>query len=222
MKIAFEFKDEYFPSGYLPEKIGVTYFAFYESKIKMKKLSDQEIINSVQRGNRSDYSIIVDRYKNKAFSLLKRMLKNEQDAEETLQDCFIKAFNALSNFKGEAKFPTWFYRIVYNTALTKLSSKKRKTEIEMSSVDDHFDLKSDYDFRTSEKKDLSVIITELVNKLPERYSVVINLFYLNEMSCEEISEVMNISVSNVKVMLYRSRNALKDLIVENNLVEELI
>ena len=112
----------------------------------MRNLSDQEIIDSVRKGNESDYSIIVDKYKNKAFSMLKRMLKNEFDAEEVLQDCFLKAFKSLSTFKGEAKFSTWFYRIVYNTALTKLSSKKRKTETEMSSVEDHFNLESEYRF----------------------------------------------------------------------------
>ncbi len=188
----------------------------------MKKLSDQEIIDSISKGNQSDYSIIVDRYKDKAFSLLKKMLKNEQDAEETLQDCFIKAYNSLSGFKGEAKFSTWFYRIVYNTALTKLSSKKRKTENEMSSVDEHFDLRSDYDYNVSERKDISEFIIELVNKLPEKHSAIISLFYLDEMSCEEISKVLDVSISNVKVMLHRSRNALKDIIIENNLVEELI
>ena len=188
----------------------------------MKKLSDQEIIDSVKLGNQSDYSIIVDRYKDKAFSLLKKMLKNEQDAEETLQDCFIKAYNSLSSFKGEAKFSTWFYRIVYNTALTKLSSKKRKTENEMSSVDEHFNLKSGYDYNVSERKDMSEFINELVNKLPEKHSAIISLFYLDEMSCEEISKALDISLSNVKVMLHRSRNALKDIIIENNLVEELI
>ena len=188
----------------------------------MKKLSDQEIIDSVKIGNQSDYSIIVDRYKDRAFSLLKKMLKNEQDAEETLQDCFIKAYNSLSGFKGEAKFSTWFYRIVYNTALTKLSSKKRKTENEMSSVDEHFNLKSDYDYNVSERKDMSELINELVNKLPEKYSAIISLFYLDEMSCEEISKVMDISLSNVKVMLHRSRNALKDIIIKNDLIEELI
>jgi len=92
----------------------------------------------------------------------------------------------------------------------------------MSSVEDHFDLKSDYDFNTSENKDFSVFVNDLVNKLPERFAAVISLFYLDEMSCEEISKVMNVSVSNVKVMLHRSRNALKDLIIDNNLVEELI
>ena len=150
------------------------------------------------------------------------MLKNEQDAEETLQDSFMKAYSSLNGFKGESKFSTWFYKIVYNTALTKISSKKRKTEREMTSVEDHFDLKSDYDFNISENKDFSEFVSELVNKLPERFSAVISLFYLDEMSCEEISKVMNISVSNVKVMLHRSRNALKDLIIEKNLVEELI
>ncbi|MEJ2195170.1 MAG: sigma factor, partial [Ignavibacteriaceae bacterium] len=80
------------------------------SNNKMVNLPDQEIIDSVRKGNEADYSIIVDRYKDKAFSLLKRMLKNEQDAEETLQDCFIKAYNSLNNFKGESKFSTWFYR----------------------------------------------------------------------------------------------------------------
>jgi RNA polymerase sigma-70 factor (ECF subfamily) len=188
----------------------------------MRNLSDQEIIDSVRKGNEADYSIIVDRYKDKAFSLLRRMLKNEFDAEEVLQDCFLKAYHSLGSFKGESKFSTWFYRIAYNTALTKLSSKKRKIETEMSSLDDHLNLKNENDNVVSEKEDLTEFIYKLVNRLPERYAAIINLFYLEEMSCEEISKVMNISVSNVKVMLHRSRNVLKDLIMKDNLAEELI
>jgi RNA polymerase sigma-70 factor (ECF subfamily) len=188
----------------------------------MRNLSDQEIIDSVRKGNQADYSIIVDRYKDKAFSLLKRMLKNEFDAEEVLQDCFLKAYHSLGNFKGESKFSTWFYRIVYNTALTKLASKKRKIESEMSSLDDHLNLENDSDFIVSEKEDLTKFIYNLVNRLPERHAAIISMFYLEEMSCEEISEVMKITVSNVKVMLHRSRNALKDLIMKDNLAEELI
>jgi len=188
----------------------------------MRNLSDQEIIDSVRKGNESDYSIIIDKYKNKAFSMLKRMLKNEFDAEEILQDCFLKAYNSLGNFKGEAKFSTWFYRIVYNTALTRLSSKKRKTETEMSSVEEHFDLESEYGSDEIEKNDVNRLIHDTISKLPERYSAIITMFYLNEMSIEEISEVMQITVSNVKVMLYRSRNALRDLIMKSKLAEELI
>ena len=188
----------------------------------MRNLSDQEIIDSVRKGNKSDYSIIINRYKNKAFSMLKRMLKNEFDADEVLQDCFLKAYNSLGSFKGEAKFSTWFYRIVYNSALTKLSSQKRKIEAEMSSVEDNFDLESEYNADDIEKKDLQEFVQDIINKLPERYSAIITMFYLNEMSIEEISEVMQITVSNVKVMLHRSRNALRDLIIKSKLAEELI
>ena len=188
----------------------------------MRNLSDQEIIDSVKKGNDTDYSILVDRYKNKAFSMLKRMLKNQLDAEEVLQDCFLKAYNSLSSFKGESKFSTWFYRIVHNTALTKLSSKKRKTESEMSSVEDHFNLESEYNVDHIEKKDIQEFIQETIDKLPERYSAVISMFYLNEMSIDEISDVMGISITNVKVLLHRSRNSLRDLIINSKLAKELI
>ena len=188
----------------------------------MKNLTDLEIIESVKRGNQSDYAIIIDRYKNKAFSLVKRMLKNEMDAEEVLQDCFVKVYDSLNTFRQESKFSTWFYRIVYNTTLTKLSNTKRKIESKMSSVDEHFDLESDYDFKTSEKKDMAQFIKDMIEKLPENYSLVLTLHYFNDLSCEEISETLNTSVSNVKVMLHRSRNALRDLLLKNNYAEELL
>jgi RNA polymerase sigma-70 factor (ECF subfamily) len=187
----------------------------------MENLSDLEIIESVKKGNVSDFSILVDRYKNKAFSLLKRMLKNQMDAEEVLQDCFLKTYKALNNFKQESKFSTWFYRIVYNTALTRLSGKKRKIEMEMTSVDEHFDLESDYDYSITDRKDISRFIKSQVEKLPANYSTIITMFYLDEMSCEEISETIGTSISNVKVLLYRSRNALRDLIEKNKYLEEI-
>ena len=187
----------------------------------MKNLTDLEIIASVKRGNQSDYAIIIDRYKNKAFTLIKKILKNEMEAEEVLQDCFLKAYNSLSSFRQESKFSTWFYRIVYNTTISKVSARKRKIENEMSSLEDHFNLESDYDFRVTENSDLSVFVNMMLEKLPSNYSSVLNLFYLNEMSCEEIGEVMNISVPNVKVMLHRSRNALRDLIIKNDLMREV-
>jgi len=187
----------------------------------MRNLTDLEIIASVKRGNQSDYGIIIDRYKNKAFSLIKRILKNDMDAEEVLQDCFLKAYNSLSSFRQEAKFSTWFYRIVYNTTISKVSTKKRKIENEMSSLEDHFNIQSNYDFRMTEESDLSVFVNVMVGKLPPNYSSVLNLFYLNEMSCEEISEVMNMSIPNVKVLLHRSRNALRDLIIKKDLIKEV-
>jgi RNA polymerase sigma-70 factor (ECF subfamily) len=212
---------------YRVNKIGysngcVTAIKRFLSKLEMKNLSDLEVIESVKKGNVSDYSIIIDRYKNKAFSLLNRMLKNSMEAEEVLQDCFIKAFNSLGGFREEAKFSTWFYRIVYNTALTKLSAKKRKIESEMSSIDEHINLESKLNIEGIEQKDIADTLQKLISELPSNYAAVITMFYLEGMSCEEISQAMNLSVSNVKVMLHRSRNALREAIMKKNYLEELL
>lgn len=188
----------------------------------MKNLTDQEIINSIKRGNRTDFSLLVDRYKDRAFSMLKRMLRNEMDAEEALQDCFMKAYNGLKDFRQNSQFSTWFYRITYNTALTILSSAKKKYEKEMISIDENFDLSSHDNEIYSSTENVSEFILKMVDKLPVRNSLVLILFYLDELSLNEISQVMSISLVNVKVMLHRSRNALRDLVMKHKFQEEIL
>lgn len=200
----------------------VTFARMNQSIMIMKNLTDAEIIESVKKGNTADYSILIDRYKNKAFSMLKRILKNEFDAEEVLMDCFLKAYNNLNSFKFESKFSTWFYRIVYNTALTKLSSTKRKIENEMSSIDDLHYLESIYNADELVKEDLSILVKKIVNELPPKNAGVVTMFYLEEMSTGEIGEVLQISVANVKVILHRSRNLLRKIIEKRNLFQEVL
>ncbi|HEX7357055.1 MAG TPA: sigma-70 family RNA polymerase sigma factor [Ignavibacteriaceae bacterium] len=188
----------------------------------MKNLTDVEIIESVKKGNQADYAVLIDRYKNKAFTMLKRMLKNEFDAEEVLMDCFLKAYNNINNFKFESKFSTWFYRIVYNTALTKLSNTKRKIESEMDSIDDLNYLESKYNADDFLKNDMSDLVRKIINELPVKNAAVITMFYLEEMNTDEIADVLQISVANVKVILHRSRNLLKELIEKRNLLQEIL
>lgn len=188
----------------------------------MKNLSEKEIIESVKKGNHGDFALIIDLYKDRAFTLLKKMLKNEMDAEEALQDSFLKVFNALPNFKGESKFSTWFYRIVYNTALTIISNKKRKIIMEMSSVDEHFDLSEDEHLIYAESENQIEYILKIVDKLPVRNALVIVLFYIDNLSLSEISKVLGVSIVNAKVMLHRSRNALRELVVKHNYQEVIL
>lgn len=188
----------------------------------MKNLTDVEIIESVKKGNQADYAVLIDRYKNKAFTMLKRMLKNEFDAEEVLMDCFLKAYNNMNNFKFESKFSTWFYRIVYNTALTKLSNTKRKIESEMDSIDDLNYLESIYNADDFLKNDMSDLVRKIINELPVKNAAVITMFYLEEMNTDEIADILQISVANVKVILHRSRNLLKELIEKRNLLQEIL
>ena len=188
----------------------------------MKNLSDIEIIESIRRGNKSDYALLVERYRNKAFSMLKRLLKNQMDAEEALQDSFLKAFSSLNSFKGDSKFSTWFYRIVYNTAMTIINAKKRKTEKEMISINEDFEIESYDNEIYSKSENVYQYVIKMVEKLPPRNALIIILYYIDDMNLHEISQVMGMSLVNVKVMLHRSRNALKDLVIKHNLQEELI
>ena len=188
----------------------------------MTTYSDNELIKSIKNGNQSDYSILVDRYKDRAFTLANSIIKNEMEAEEILQDCFLKAFNSLKRFRFESKFSTWFYRIVFNTSLTRINNKKRKIEYNFLSIDEFEDTlgkESMNDYKISE---LSESLAFLIRKLPQNYSMVINLYYLEQMSCREIGTIIDESVNNVKVLLYRARKALRNIVFENNYMEELL
>jgi RNA polymerase sigma-70 factor (ECF subfamily) len=187
----------------------------------MKKLTDNEIIDSITKGNQNDYALIIERYKDRAFSLLCGIVKNKMDAEEALQDSFIKAFNNLKSFRKESSFSTWLYKIVYNTGLTVISSKKRKVQMEMNSIDDYYILKDEDDEIYSLTENAKDYIIKMVDKLPIKNSLVIILFYLDGLSIKDISEVLDLSLVNTKVLLHRSRNLLRDLLLEHNYQEEL-
>ncbi len=187
----------------------------------MKNVNDFEIIDSVLAGNHSDFRFLIDRYKNKAFGMLRRMLRNDEDAEEVLQDCFLKAYKNLPGFNRKSKFSTWFFRIVYNTALNRIGSAARKHEKERTDIESldnvYFTGQTDSG-ELSEKKE---ILNKVINQLPPKYSAVVTLFYLEEQSIEEIAGIMNMTESNIKVMLFRARKSLKDFILQNKLEGEL-
>lgn len=188
----------------------------------MTTYSDNELIKSIKNGNQSDYSKLVDRYKDRAFTLANSIIKNEMESEEILQDCFLKAFNSINKFRFESKFSTWFYRIVFNTSLTRINNKKRNTESNFLSLDE-FENTLTYDkINDYRKSEISDALSLLVRKLPNNYSVVINLYYLEQMSCNEIGTIIDESVNNVKVLLYRARNALRNIVFENNYTQELL
>ena len=188
----------------------------------MTTYSDNELIKSIKNGNQSDYSKLVDRYKDRAFTLANSIIKNEMESEEILQDCFLKAFNSLNKFRFESKFSTWFYRIVFNTSLTRINNKKRNTESNFLSLDE-FENTLTYDkINDYRKSEISEALSLLIRKLPNNYSVVINLYYLEQMSCNEIGTIIDESVNNVKVLLYRARNALRNIVFENNYTQELL
>ncbi|MBT8318690.1 MAG: RNA polymerase sigma factor, partial [Gramella sp.] len=92
----------------------------------MGTFPDEYYVQQILEGNIQVYSVLIDRYKHMVFTLAKKMLKNNEDAEEVAQDAFLKAYKGLANFKGDSKFSTWLYRITYHRSLDYSKRNKRQ------------------------------------------------------------------------------------------------
>ncbi len=181
----------------------------------MMQQKDIYYIDKVLNGDSGSFAILVNRYKNMVFTIVKRILKSHEDAEEVAQDVFIKAYQSLNKFKKEAKFSTWLYRIAFNTAV----SKTRKKKFEVSAIDDnmvenytHDDLVEELDEFVYE--DRKKYFENALKKIPQEDALLLTMFYMEEQTIEEISTVTGLSASNVKVKLHRIRKKIYETIDE--------
>ncbi|MDN3581971.1 RNA polymerase sigma factor [Mucilaginibacter flavus] len=186
------------------------------------KLSDIELIEQTLAGNQSAYADLVKRHQRFVFTLSMRFSKSREDAEEIAQDCFVKAFRALASYNAQAKFSTWLYTIVYNTAMTFLRKKRVATESideegAFIQVENH---ESAYDADNVENKSRSFYLNQAIEQLLPDDATIITLFYKGEQSLEEIAQTLGMETNTVKVKLFRARQRLKDKL-ERNLKHEV-
>jgi len=172
----------------------------------MEHKEDGHYIKRVLNGETNAYAFLVNKYKSMAFSLALRMLKNREDAEEVAQDAFVKAYQSLSQFRGGARFSTWLYRIVYNTAVSRL----RRSSYEVLSIDDKGveEKKTDeiagayHQLKESERKKFLDIVLE---KLDPEENFLVTLYYYEEKELDEIAQITGLTKNNVKVRIFRAR-----------------
>ena len=175
----------------------------------MELKSDQIYIDKVIQGDTNAFAYLVDRYKNLAYTVAMKIVRNHEDAEEVAQDSFIKAYSQLHTFKGESKFSTWLYTIVYRNSITKI----RKKRITTTDIDSYIieNQKSDFDFPQIEaikNGEQKKYIAEAIDNLPETDAFLITLYYLDESTVEEIEKITGLTKTNVKVKLFRARKKL--------------
>jgi RNA polymerase sigma-70 factor (ECF subfamily) len=175
----------------------------------MKFQDDNDYIGRVLSGDVSAYAFLVTKHKNLVFSIILKIVNNREDAEEIAQDVFLKAYQALKTFERKSKFSTWLYRIAYNAAISKTRKKKvemvaiEETVITNYSTDDIM-----HNMNELDADERQVVLEKALKGLPEEDNLLITLFYKNENSIEDISDIMGLSVSNVKVKLHRIRKKL--------------
>lgn len=175
----------------------------------MMQPNDIELISQVLAGNVREFARLVDKYKNLAYTLAFRVVNNREDAEEVMQDAFVKAYRSLKDFRKESKFSTWLFRIVYNTAISKKRLKKHNNQsIDDLSVSKEIALSREPENELFE--DRKALLEKALQMLTEDDRVLITLYYAEECTVEEINKVTGLSRSNIKVRLFRARKKLHE------------
>jgi RNA polymerase sigma-70 factor (ECF subfamily) len=184
---------------------------------------DLTIINQVLSGNTGVFSNLVEKYKDMVFSLIIKIVHNREEAEEVAQDTFLKAYHHLGNFKNESKFSTWLFRIAYNTAI----SRTRKKSLITSVIDDHVvenysvdSLRENIE-NSDDLEDKIMMMKMIIADLPQDDQLLMNLFYFNKQSVEEIGLITSLTESNVKVKLHRIRKRIYTIMQERMGVREI-
>jgi RNA polymerase sigma-70 factor (ECF subfamily) len=177
-----------------------------------------ELVNRARQGDASAFSTLLNRYESKIFRLAMNITQNREDAEDVLQEAFLKAYEHLDQFQGNSKFYTWIVRIAVNQALMKL--RKRKTDRSVS-LDEQIDTGEDTVVREIASWDpdpeqqfsqdeLHAILTEAVDELAPIYRAVFVLRDVDGLSTEETADALDLSIPAVKSRLLRARLQLRE------------
>ncbi len=177
---------------------------------------DHELVLRAQRGDKRAFGLLVDKYQRKLNRLLSRMIRDQSEIEDVVQESFIKAYRALPNFRGDSAFYTWLYRIGINTAKNHLVSMSRRptvsTDIEIEDAE-NFDAGGE--LRTTETPESSLMtkqiaqtVNDTVAALPEELRTAITLREIEGLSYEEIATIMSCPIGTVRSRIFRARETI--------------
>jgi len=167
-----------------------------------------DLIPRILSGDAHAYAELVRRYQHMVYTVCHRVLRNAQDAEEATQDSFVKAYQHLAGFSGNAKFSTWLYSIAYRTAI----SQGRKRQLDTTELDGMQQHPAAENSPTGERAELRKVLDDALAQLNAEDASILSFFHLEEMSVEEIVTVTGLGASNVKVKLHRARKKLLDVL----------
>ncbi len=179
---------------------------------------DLALVAQAKRGDRSAFTELVNRYARKIFRLARHITKNDQDAEDVLQETFLKAYSRLEQFHGDSKFYTWLVRIGVNESLMKIRRRKDSKfvaldqELETSEGTLVKQLRADVENPEEHysREEIRQALSRAIDSLAEAYKTVFVLRDVDGLSTEETAEALELSVSAVKSRLLRARLQLRD------------
>jgi RNA polymerase sigma-70 factor (ECF subfamily) len=181
--------------------------------------SDAMLVARLQAGDPDAYETVVRIHGGRLLSVARRFLPNNEDAQDAVQEAFIKAFRAIGTFEERAQLHTWLHRILVNTALMKIRSRKRRPEESIDDLlptfqaDGHQTTESrDWSDAIFERKETAAMVRRAIAQLPDHYRVVLTLRDIEERDTMETAAALGTTTTVVKVRLHRARQALRTLL----------
>ena len=181
------------------------------------------LLQGLKKGEDWAFEAMIRTFGARMLSVARRIVGNDEDARDVVQSAYLSAFRAIGAFEGSAQLSTWLHRIVVNTALMRLRSRRRKPEESIDALlpafkaDGHFverfgsdeSLAAD---RLLERKETRRIVRDAIEQLPDAYRTVLILRDIEEMPTKDVADALEITTSAVKVRLHRARQALFTLL----------
>lgn len=171
----------------------------------MSQYKEEEVVEQLRdlEKRRNAFALVVKEYGEKLYWQIRKMVLSHEDADDLLQETFIKAWSNIDTFRGEAKLSTWLYKIALNECITFLNKQKANQNISIDDTDVYLleKLKSDVYFDGDEAE---LKLQEAILRLPEKQRLIFNMKYFNDMKYEEISEVLGTSVGALKASYHHA------------------
>jgi RNA polymerase sigma-70 factor (ECF subfamily) len=179
---------------------------------------DQLLVERVQRGDKKAFELLVIKYQRKLMRLVSRLVRDQAEAEDVVQEAFIKAYRALPQFRGDSAFYTWLYRIGINTAKNYLVTQGRRaptsTEADVEEAETFDDGDRLRDINTPESllatKQIAQTLNVAMDELPEELRMAITLREIEGLSYDEIAESMGCPIGTVRSRIFRAREAISE------------
>lgn len=178
-------------------------------------VTDKQLVERVQRGDKRAFDLLVLKYQHKIVGLVGRYLRDQDEVQDVAQEAFIKAYRALPRFRGDSAFYTWLYRIAINTAKNHLVSRSRRppdTDVDVDMEDGSYQesLSDSVNPENSLATDqLEAVVYKAIDDLAEDLKVAVTLREFEGLSYEEIAEVMECPVGTVRSRIFRAREAIE-------------
>jgi len=186
--------------------------------VNPERAIDQKLVEKSQKGDKQAFGILVEKYQMKLHRLISRMVRDQSEIDDIVQDSFIKAYRAINNFRGDSAFYTWLYRIGINTAKNHLVSLGRRPKaldsIEIEEIENFDDASELKNRETPEtvmmSNQIAVTVNNAIDHLPNELKEAISMRELDGLSYEEISEIMGCPIGTVRSRIFRAREAISE------------